>query len=118
MGHFSHTDDLMAAELVTDGQFSELLEQVTNHVQDKDRLRILKNVLRAEQYLFTVDHVAQIVGEISFGDPKVEAAVLLHARLADPSSDYSTVLDCFKYKEDKDDNPLQDQPVNNNTLHT
>ena len=88
---------------MTDGQFSELLEQVTNHVQDKDRLRILKNVLRAEQYLFTVDHVAQIVGEISFGDPKVEAAVLLHARLADPSSDYSTVLDCFKYKEDKDD---------------
>ncbi|KNC54468.1 uncharacterized protein AMSG_10465 [Thecamonas trahens ATCC 50062] len=89
-------------EQVTESQLSELCEQVENHREDKDRLRILKNVLRTEEFFFTVAQIATIVPLLKFGDPKVEAAIALHSRLLDPSEDYGPVLDLFKFKEDKD----------------
>lgn len=64
------------------------------------QLRLLKSVLRTEDFLFECRHIAGVVEIIAYGDPKVKAAIALHARCTDVAN-FDSVLAKFRFAEDQ-----------------
>lgn len=92
-----HRDRAPAA--MSPADFDQLLASVEDESFSDGKLRVIK--MAAKQNYFTADQAKQLVAAMSFGDNKVEAAVLLYPQLVDQGN-FFKVMDAFTYDSNKE----------------
>lgn len=84
--------------LITDNDFTDLLNRIKNQKFSDDQLRMLRTA--ADSYRFKVDQIVQIIKAFRFSDDQLEALRIAWPECADPQNKFR-ILDAFTYSSDK-----------------
>ena len=86
------------ATVIPEAQLADLLDRLAR-VHDRDRVRLVSAA--ADNWRWQCAQVARLIPACSYGDAAIAVAVRLHGRLADPENWDSSVMQTFKYEEDR-----------------
>ncbi|GBG31400.1 Hypothetical Protein FCC1311_076242 [Hondaea fermentalgiana] len=87
-----------------DGMFEQKLGQVTRQASERDRARLIKNIV--DNFALTVDQAIAIVGACHDSQSKLDASVVIVASIPEDALEEfadAGVAKLFKYKEDREE---------------
>eukprot|EP00013_Stygamoeba_regulata_P020996 CAMPEP_0177653154 /NCGR_PEP_ID=MMETSP0447-20121125/13562_1 /TAXON_ID=0 /ORGANISM="Stygamoeba regulata, Strain BSH-02190019" /LENGTH=97 /DNA_ID=CAMNT_0019156547 /DNA_START=146 /DNA_END=439 /DNA_ORIENTATION=- len=88
----------MSQETIPAKALADLLGQLENQHNDKDRIRLIEAA--ADGHWFTTYDVIELVNVQHYGPSKTQTAILLYPKTTDPES-YDYVIECYKFEEDR-----------------
>ena len=85
---------------IAPGPFADLRNAMDGESFDEGKLDLLREA--CGYHMFNADQALQLVSLLTFGDGRVDAAVMLHPRLLDPQN-FFRVYGAFDFDSDKDE---------------
>ncbi len=90
-----HIDELLdelsgspsAPQPMSEEEFSQLLDAISDEFTDSDKLRMLKTAMSGD-VLVTVNQIARVMDQFTFDDSKVKAVRVMYSHVVDPQNGY------------------------------